>query len=361
MMGRILISIFLLGFAYVGSPAQETNWIETREGCKVYLPDRLVSDKVSWSGDCREGYANGVGNAVWFEKHQKIQTYSGEMVNGLPSGKGKFEHLLLNIKIDGKFQNGVPSGMVKYLEFTRKNDLKRYYEGRFLDGKPIGEGIEILFSEGDTSIYYKGDFQGWKWEGKAFLYREYVDGGRYDYSGDMRNNGWKGRGEISYYEGSRQIFYYSGEVDANQKNGHGEERRGDNLYVAEWENGVINGKGKIYFQDELVFEGQWLNGDFSGKCWKKFLDGSTYYGNFEQGEPSGLGIKTWKNGGHYIGQFKRGVFNGLGSISVNDQSRSGSWENGILRKESDKVSKQLEKIYKEDYTELLSKSDKVRN
>ena len=78
------------------------------------------------------------------------------MVNGLPSGKGKFEHLLLNIKIDGEFQNGVPSGMVKYFEFTRKNDLKRYYEGRFLDGKPIGEGIEILFSEGDTSIYYKG-------------------------------------------------------------------------------------------------------------------------------------------------------------------------------------------------------------
>src|SRR5688572_10292771 len=56
------------------------NTVSAQEDCKV-LVDSL---KGTYTGECKNGKANGNGKAVG------IHTYDGEFKNGLPEGKGKY-------------------------------------------------------------------------------------------------------------------------------------------------------------------------------------------------------------------------------------------------------------------------------
>lgn len=68
-----LPTLLLFLFSFVQIHAQDTE-------CKV-LADSL---KGTYTGDCKNGKANGTGKAVG------IHTYEGDFKNGLPEGKGKY-------------------------------------------------------------------------------------------------------------------------------------------------------------------------------------------------------------------------------------------------------------------------------
>ncbi len=115
--------------ALLGLVAQTVNaaesWIADSKGCKVYNPNPLRGESVTWDGPCAGGYAEGEGSLTWHRGGTAISSYVGDMHGG---------------KMDGK-------GRANYANGDR-------YEGEFYLGKYDGSGV-YTFANGNR---YEGDF-----------------------------------------------------------------------------------------------------------------------------------------------------------------------------------------------------------
>ena len=101
------------------------SWIADSKGCKVYNPNPLRGESITWDGPCAGGYAEGEGTLTWFRGGRANSSYVGEMHGG---------------KMDGK-------GRANYASGDR-------YEGEFYLGRYDGSGI-YTFANGNR---YEGDF-----------------------------------------------------------------------------------------------------------------------------------------------------------------------------------------------------------
>lgn len=94
--------------------------------------------------------------------------------------------------------------------------------------------------------------------------------------------------------------------------------------------GVFNGYGEQYWNENLYFKGNYVNGKFEGKG--LLVNGeNTYEGEFSNGEYSGTGILTSNFGYKYVGTFKHNLFNGTGFIVYqNGDSYKGDFKDGYF-------------------------------
>ena len=76
--------------------------------------------------------------------------YIGEMLNGIPHGKGIIYYKNGNIKYDGEFVNGKFEGNGKYIY-----ENGEYYIGQWLNGNRHGKGI-YYYKNGN--IKYDGEY-----------------------------------------------------------------------------------------------------------------------------------------------------------------------------------------------------------
>jgi hypothetical protein len=63
----------------------EPSWIaDSVSGCKVWNPNPQPNETIKWSGDCRDGKANGFGTLEWFQSGRKsdIDEFTGANGNG---------------------------------------------------------------------------------------------------------------------------------------------------------------------------------------------------------------------------------------------------------------------------------------
>ena len=130
------------------------------------------------------------------------------------NGKGK-EYNCLNKKLifEGEYKNGERNGKGK--EYNKNGNL--IFEGEYLNGKRNGKGKEYDFN---GNIIFEGKYlNGKKWTGKGY----------------KRNN-------IIYELKDGKGFINSEE------------------FKGEYINGERNGKGKEYWDGNLIFEGEYLNG-----------------------------------------------------------------------------------------------------
>ena len=147
------------------------------------------------------------------------------------NGKGKEYELITNqLLFEGEYRNGKRNG--KGIELYGNGDIK--FEGEYLNGKRYkGKGYNIerkleLEIEKDGSIkeYYSENKL--KFEGKIFYGRK-----------------WNGKG-----------FNYEGKEEYEIKNGKGYVKEydyeGKLLFEGEYINGERNGKGKEYFNIEII-------------------------------------------------------------------------------------------------------------
>jgi hypothetical protein len=105
----------------------------------------------------------------------------------------------------------------KYILNYDEDNIRKKYEGEFLNDKPYGKGT-LYFKNGDR---YVGDFINDNMEGKGIFY--YKNGSRYE--GDFHNNKKGGKGII--YNGNPISFGYT-------------------KYDGNWKNGIKKGRGIIY-------------------------------------------------------------------------------------------------------------------
>lgn len=117
------------------------------------------ADSVSWSGACRQHYAEGQGTSRWYYNQQLTVAYTGNMHKGYPDGKGKYTVNNYGV-LEGNFKDGLLQGQGK-LVFTKGGKLEGNFEqGNFLnlDAPYLAQLKKIELPEIDTTgLYRAGD------------------------------------------------------------------------------------------------------------------------------------------------------------------------------------------------------------
>lgn len=141
---------------------------------------------------------------------------------------------------------------------------------------------------------------------------EYSDGRVY--SGEFENGLPHGKGKMTFPNEDT----YDGEWINGKMNGHGVYRRFNHekdryveLYIGGFVNGVMQGNGRIQFENRMEYDGQWQNGMRTGigTLWissKEYIHGLWKFDNIIRG------VQHFENGDWYEGTFKNNKFNGFG-------------------------------------------------
>ncbi|CAF4558242.1 unnamed protein product [Rotaria sp. Silwood1] len=136
---------------------------DTKSGCLVWN-DVGPAMSVTWSGSCKDNYAEGEGTLSWFENNNIVATYIGQMQKGYVTGKGKYIYEGWG-SAEGNFVNGTLQGQGKVLML-----LGGKLEGNFVDGELLNldapylskltkidlgiEDTQEIYSGNGTLFYY---------------------------------------------------------------------------------------------------------------------------------------------------------------------------------------------------------------
>jgi hypothetical protein len=104
-------------------------WGVDSSGCKL-LAVAPAPLRVTWSGKCVDGYAQGGGVAEWFTGQKILTRQEGEFDSGKMIGKGHIQWLDVNADYKGDIVDGVSNG---YGVIVFSDGVK--VEGVFKDGE----------------------------------------------------------------------------------------------------------------------------------------------------------------------------------------------------------------------------------
>ena len=147
----LLIAV-ILGLVTLTTYAEDGEWIKDQKGCKHFNPHPQVDENLTWTGACKNGFAEGKGQIKWNVSGNLAEEYDGDYVHGRPHGKGTMT----------------------------SHDNGQIYSGDWVDGVPTGDG-KLVLPDGST---YLGQFLNWRFEGIGELtgpdgrsiYGEWVNG-----------------------------------------------------------------------------------------------------------------------------------------------------------------------------------------
>src|SRR3990167_1203972 len=140
--------------------------------------------------------------------------YSGQLKDGLPSGKGTLVLFSSGQVFEGEFQRGKLQNRGRYLDYIRAEQ----FHGQFVDGKINGQG----FHKAEGKWTYEGNFVDGKYQGfGTFLYEH-----QGKYSGEFKDGKFEGKGRLytpdgEFIEGQFKDYLPDGPVVL--KNAKGEE------------------------------------------------------------------------------------------------------------------------------------------
>lgn len=258
--------IFAMTMAYMSSAQVLPNFKKAEQSKqKVETTNRSTQKKVEneYNKPKKKKILNGyVKNYPWKHLGLRDEIYSGEIVNGIPNGKGESITLDSIFKFEGHFVNS------RFMSGT----IYRYYRHHF-----------NKWQEGTFNEVYK-------LEGYGIEY-DYILDGFIKYKGQFVNGITKGLG--TYY-GSSSAYRYEGLFDT--------------AFI----------EGSIYFDNGCRYVGKLQELKYStGKGATGiyyFTNNDSYKGDFHKQTPNGQGIYTWANGSKYSGSFEFGKINGRGEL-----------------------------------------------
>lgn len=158
---------------------------------------------------------------------------------------------------------------------------------------------------------------------------EYPDGRVY--SGDFVNGMPHGKGQMTFP--NQDI--YDGEWNEGKMHGQGEYRRFNiekdkyvEWYIGEFVDGLMQGSGRIQFDNHMVYEGQWQNGRRTG-VGTLWTSSSEYIHGLWKFDEIIRGVQHFENGDWYEGTFKNTQFHGFGRYFYSSGVLfDGEFENG---------------------------------
>lgn len=236
-------------------------------------------------------------------------TYTGDVVNGAPMGKGDFvgtgeeEEGVIKSEYSGTWVEGKANGE-GLVTFTRENGDVSTWTGKWFDGQLNGQGVWKRVYANGIITSYEGSFSEGVRSGHGKSSAFYVDGvseikeGVWEGNNSLTGNGTK---TINYSDGAVRVIegaWVNGEIPVGKRTLTYTD--GDyNIYEGEINfDGFGNGQGKkslyradgtLYRTDEGVFANDALNG--LGKRYDLYDDGGyiMYEGEFVDGQYNGQG------------------------------------------------------------------------
>lgn len=221
----------------------EIVWIADAQGCKVENKRPLPNQSVSWSGACRNGFADGRGELKVIVEGELLTAYEGDVKAGRLAGQGVLT---------------TPGGL--------------RYQGNFHDGRYDGQGL-LTYSGGTT---FQGDFAAGQPEGACTV--NWPSGDRYE-----------GQCKAGRPDGSGRVRFANGDT-----------------YAGDLAQGQASGQGRYSWALGDSYEGRFTLGQAAGSGEYRFANGSRFVGNFRFGVPWGQGQVQLTDGPGYEGLFELG-------------------------------------------------------
>ena len=138
------VLICLLALSNFGQ-ADQPGWMaDAQTGCRVWNARPQPNERVTWSGACQNGFAQGEGVEQWFQNGQPSIRYEGEFRHGKHNGHG-VQTFADGSRYEGEFRDGTRNGygIATFADGSR-------YQGEYKDGARNGRGVETL-ANGDRS------------------------------------------------------------------------------------------------------------------------------------------------------------------------------------------------------------------
>lgn len=205
----------------------------------------------------------------------------------------------------GKLKNNQPSGFgVLYKYYSMGIDMEAYvpiYMGDFKKGKYQGEGISFYdYSEDSniaSSITYTLHSDESNLEEVIDQYFQAIE-----YIGEFEDGEENGDGVSFEYPNIHLYSYVNEQIDSFDMENIA-------VFLGVFEDGKMEGPGKVYYHKYLMYEGDFKDGLMNGT-------GTVYYPESKQKK--------------YVGEFKDNQYNGTGTLydENGDVEYKGNWENG---------------------------------
>ena len=221
---------------------------------------------IIYEGMFKDGLKSGYGIQYVLCNNKSVKRYDGEWKDNMYHGKGQYKDA--NYEYDGDFLNGKYHGFGKLMYCHTGYE----YNGDFVNGLKNGKGHYE-----DDLIEYNGEWKHDKKHGYGVykiskyieidndtdnMYTEIFEGQMVD---DMMNKG-------KYID--RHGNKYDGEFVDNKYHGYGTMIyiKNNKVYEGTWKNGMKNGKGKVYNNDNSCYEAIWEDDKIVTKSKKRIRD-----------------------------------------------------------------------------------------
>ena len=109
------------------------DWVADSHGCKVANPQQQPIETITWSGRCKDGFADGAGTVRWFSEGRFNGITSGTFKEGKLTGKG---YVTLPHAVYAEVNVGK-----RGVEVRRSWPFGSRLDGEFLENRLIGDGI----------------------------------------------------------------------------------------------------------------------------------------------------------------------------------------------------------------------------
>jgi hypothetical protein len=244
----ISLLVALPAIARSAKTLKDTVWIVSQNGCKVRNPSPQKNETITWSGECKDGFASGNGTLTWYQNGIQTQQYTGTMKRGYPHGEGKYQ--LQHSSLQGNFVNGELHGSGSYTSFDDSKKIRLHYVGEFKHGDFYGTGTEHI---GKTR--YVGSWTAGRKNGEGKLYFDSM----LVYDGEWKNDQFHGTGKRYFFDGSACV----GQFKKNHREGFGiVEWPGGTKFVGEFKNDLYDGEGYLIRNKRILKVGNWRSGAF---------------------------------------------------------------------------------------------------
>lgn len=109
-------------------------WIADSNGCKVANPFPQAGESITWSGQCKNGTADGVGVLEWYIDGKATDRYEGKLSEGWAEGQGTLKRAEGG-RYAGEWKHSLQDGNGRFDAADGSS-----YEGQWKAGQPHGHG-----------------------------------------------------------------------------------------------------------------------------------------------------------------------------------------------------------------------------
>jgi hypothetical protein len=110
---KIMISLFLvLGVNLAVHAAEDGQSYIGEKDCKVFNPRPKEGERITWSGPCKDGFAEGTGVLQWYLNDNPGTKVEGEYRHGKQNGKST-QTAVSGAKLVANFEDGKLTGDVR--------------------------------------------------------------------------------------------------------------------------------------------------------------------------------------------------------------------------------------------------------